>query len=154
VHLSLLCPTQEHLSLLKVVLATRQQAVRLLAQAVLEFPAVEAGLPLRVVGELLAVEVGPAQGVVSAAQVALETSLLAEQALLAPFTKGLLAAVQVLQVLAAQEMAPQAERVGSAVAEAVHPPSVSAVKEETELSIFTTRNSEHLVKLNFKGTVQ
>jgi hypothetical protein len=63
-------------------------------------------------------------------------------------------AEQDLQVLALRALELQAERVVSVEAEAEEQPTLlvpQVVEEETELSIFTTRNSEHLVKLNFKG---
>jgi hypothetical protein len=98
--------------------------------------------------------VGLAQEAVLAGQVGLEISLLVEQELLDHFTKEPQVAERVSQVTVAQETAQLVARVDSAEAGAVRQVLASAVKEETELSIFTTRNSEHLVKLNFKGTVQ
>jgi hypothetical protein len=77
---------------------------------VLEYQAVEEGLPLLAAEELLVVEVALAQEAVLAEQEVLEISLLAEQVLLDQFTLELLAAEQELQGQVVQVSELQAER--------------------------------------------
>ena len=95
-----------------------------------------------VVEELLVAEVVLVQEVVLVGQEELEIFLLVEQVLLDQFTKELLVAVQVLQVMGAQETALQVEQVDSAVVEGVLQLQVLVVEEETELSTSTTKNAK------------
>jgi hypothetical protein len=85
------------------------------SQVVLEYQVVVAGLLLLAVEELLVAVVVLAQEVVSVAQEERGISSLAEQVLLDPLTKEPLVAVQVLQVMVAQEMALLAVQVDSVV---------------------------------------
>jgi hypothetical protein len=77
---------------------------------VLEYRAVAVAEHPLEVEELLAAEVALEQGAVLAERAVLEISLLAEQVLLVPPIKEPQVAEQVLQVLVAQETAPQVEQ--------------------------------------------
>jgi hypothetical protein len=83
----------------------------------------------------------------------LEISLLAEQVLLDQFTLELLAAEQESQVLEVLALGLQAEQADLAGAEAVRQALALAVEEEMGLSIFTTKNYNNLLNLDFRGIV-